>query len=363
MMTFYPPGEKGIACLDLAFCPDLTRRAVWIDLFEPTDEEEVVIEAALGINIPTRQELQEIELSSRLYRQDDVLFLTATVLTKADAEFAESTAVTFVLTADRLVTVRYADPIPFGVFRARREAHPDQYATNHQLFVGLVDAIVERVADILENVGNGLDQVSREIFRADGSPTNHVVVPAALPRPEEPVTAAKSAAAATAVAAPLSASVSKPPPRDYNEILRRIGRRSDLVSRARESLVSLGRLVSFVREVQKEVSAAREGLVHLKSVAGDLASLGDHASFLSGKVSFLLDATLGLINNEQNSIIKIMSVAATVFLPPTLVASIYGMNFEWMPELKWAHGYPLAILLMIISAVLPYVWFKRKGWL
>jgi magnesium transporter len=129
-----------------------------------------------------------------------------------------------------------------------------------------------------------------------------------------------------------------------------------LISKARESLVSLGRLLLFFNETPRPKS-------HMKTVLNDLTSLSDHASFLSTKVNFLLDATLGLINIEQNGIIKIVSVAAVVFLPPTLVASVYGMNFDVMPELKWVLGYPFAVVLMISSAVLPYVFFKRKGWL
>jgi magnesium transporter len=151
--------------------------------------------------------------------------------------------------------------------------------------------------------------------------------------------------------------------RDFVEILTRIGAVSDLVSRARESLVSFVRLVAFFRDVRKDNPVARESLVHSQTVTADLVSLSDHATFLSGKVSFLLDATLGMINNEQNAIIKILSVAALVFLPPTLVAGIYGMNFEVMPELKWVHGYPFALVLMVMSAVIPYMFFRRKGWL
>jgi magnesium transporter len=122
-------------------------------------------------------------------------------------------------------------------------------------------------------------------------------------------------------------------------------------------------VVAFYREMQKDNPAAHRAMVHLKTVGGDLASLSDHATFLAGKISFSLDATMGMINNEQNKIIKIMSVAAAVFLPPTLVASIYGMNFKFMPELEWMAGYPMAVVLMLVSAVLPYVFFKRKGWL
>jgi magnesium transporter len=207
-----------------------------------------------------------------------------------------------------------------------------------------VDSIIERIADILEGVGVRLDEISLKVFEP-----HHVNrrVPLHVRLKESPGAKARKARQ-----------------RDYVEILRRIGRASDLVSRARESLVSFTRLVAFYREERSQSgTATRESEAHIKTIVGDLGALSDHAGFLSTKVSFLLDATLGMINNEQNAIIKILSVAALVFLPPTLVAGVYGMNFEHMPELKWIHGYPIAMGLMLGAAVLPYLWFKRKGWL
>ncbi len=321
MMTFYRVGEPGVACPDLESCPILAKDSVWIDLFEPTQEEEKRVEAALGFEVPTREEMQKIETSSRLYREGETFFMTATVLNKADTSHPESSAVTFIVAPQQLVTLRYADPQPFQTFRKRMEADGKQYNSPGNVFQGLIDAIVERLAEILEKVGSELDSVSLEVF-----------------------------------APPSASSGRKLQGRDFNRILRRVGRCSDLVSKARESLVSLGRLLTFSNETPKPE-------LHVKTLLKDLASLGDHASFLSSKISFLLDATLGLINIEQNGIIKIVSVAAVVFLPPTLVASIYGMNFDVMPELKWVLGYPFAIFLMIASAILPYAFFKRKGWL
>ncbi len=134
----------------------------------------------------------------------------------------------------------------------------------------------------------------------------------------------------------------------------------------RESLVSIGRIVAFMQALTDQVRESKqmkENKARIKILQRDIVSLTDHATFLSGKISFLLDAVLGLISIEQNGIIKIFSVAAVVFLPPTLVASIYGMNFQFMPELQWKLGYPFAILLMILSAILPFLYFKRKGWL
>ena len=342
MITFYSPGVPSARLDEHSACGELTRAAGWIDLYEPTEEEEERLEEALGINIPTREEMQAIELSSRLYEEDGHLFLTATVLAKADTNNPQSAAITFILAGDKLVTLRYANPTAFAAFHARREANLQRYQTSYQFLAGLIDAIVERLADILEGVGLSLDRISLRVFDAeapDGSSQWDT---------EPTKRRGKSRKARQ---------------RDFVQILRRIGAVSDLVSRVRESLVSLGRLVAFFREMRKDQPAARDSLVHFKTVVADLGSLSDHASFLAGKVGFLLDATLGMINNEQNAIIKILSVAALVFLPPTLVAGVYGMNFEILPELKWAHGYAWALGLMVISAVVPYLIFRRRGWL
>lgn len=335
MITFYSPGQGAVDLPGPEQCAELTRKAVWIDLFAPTQEEETALEAALDIGIPTRQEMQAIELSSRLYKEKDVLFMTGTVLTRADSSNPESSAVTFILTPERLITLRYDDPFPFKAFRTRREAAPGEYKFGDDILVGLIDAIVERVADILESVGASLDRISLEIFDAE----NNATAPSGSLRRR------------------------RRPQRDFVDILRRIGCNSDLISRTRESLVSFGRLLSFFREMHKDNPQAQDSLVHVKTVSGDLSSLSDHATFMSGKVSFLLDATLGMINNEQNVIIKILSVAAVVCGPPTLIAGVYGMNFVVFPELKWAFGYPFALALMLVSAVLPYAFFKHKGWL
>jgi len=343
MITFYSPGSSSVCFTDPASCADLTQTAVWIDLLEPTAEEEQTLEAALGINIPTREEMQAIELSSRLYEENGALFMTGTVLTNATTTRPESAALTFILAADRLVTLRYADPAPFNAFRIHREANLQRYQTAGQFLGGLVDAVIERLADILEGVGTDLDTISLRVFDPGHIETH---MPLHTRIKQSPRGNARKARQ-----------------RDYVEILRRIGSVSDLVSRARESLVSFTRLVSFFREARKENAGTRESQSHLETIVGDLNALSDHASFLASKVGFLLDATLGMINNEQNAIIKILSVAALVFLPPTLVAGIYGMNFEHMPELKWLHGYPFAVAIMFVAAVAPYLFFKRRGWL
>jgi magnesium transporter len=344
MITFYSPGVPSSRYTAADLCAGLAGPAVWIDMLEPTEEEELALEAALGLDIPTREEMQAIELSSRLYEDNGILFMTGTVLTNAGTTSPESAAVTFILAGEKLVTLRYANPAAFAAFRTRREANLQRYCTSFDFLAGLIDAIVERAADILEAIGATMDKISLRVFE-----------PAT---PAVPLNGKRNPLSRTQ-----RGEARKARQRDFVEILTRIGGVSDLVSRVRESLVTFVRLIAFFREARKDHPGANEALFHLQTVTVDIGSLSDHATFLSGKVNFLLDATLGMINNEQNAIIKILSVAALEFLPPTLVAGIYGMNFEFMPELKWAHGYPFAIGLMIVAAVLPYMFFRRKGWL
>lgn len=324
MLTVYPPSPPD--------APPALGEALWIDLLDPTPAEVALVQGSIGVELPTRSEMQEIEVSSRLYTEDDgSIFMTAAVIHKADAHFPDITPISFVLTERTLITIRYADPTPFRTFRAKVERiHPSRINLE-RTFGGLVDEIVDRVADILELVGAELDAVSRVIF----NPTPHASGSAPASKTDRP---------------------------DYTAMLARIGRAGELAGKARESLLSLARMVAFYIEIVR-VKAPQELNEHWRTVRSDVSSLTEHASFLSSKVNFFLDATLGMINIEQNTIIKIFSIAAVVFLPPTMVASIYGMNFDFMPELKWHYGYPLAILLMIISAILPCWYFKRKGWL
>jgi magnesium transporter len=291
---------------------------------EPTLEEERAVERFLTIEVPTREEMKEIEASNRLYEEDGALYMTATVVTRIDTERPETSAVTFILVRNKLITNRYVDPLPFRRFIAYAERHPAVGTSASAVLSGLLESVIERIADVLERVGSDLDELSAGVF--------------APPRNKRMVT------------------------RDLRAVMERIGRAGDLNSKARESLVSLGRLLTFVQQ-SSSVNLTQELRSRLRTQSRDVTALSDHASFIANKVTFMLEATLGLINIEQNNIIKIFSVAAVVFLPPTLIASIYGMNFRHMPELEWVLGYPLAIVMMIISAILPFVYFKRRGWL
>ena len=324
MLNVFVPDRR--ACLvkaEVAPETPLPAETVWIDLVAPTREEERQVEALLGVGVPTREEMQEIEVSSRLYEENGALYMTATVLCKAQSERPETAAVSFILAGDRLVTVRYAEPQPFALYSTRCQRAPGAYTRGDAVLAGLLDALIDRIADILEHIGLEVDDISHEVFEH----------------------------------------TTRPGRGDFQDILRRLGRRGDLISKVRESLVGIGRLLMFLTQATTAQKIAKNLRDRLRSMSRDVRSLTDHASFLSGKINFLLDATLGMINIEQNAIIKIFSVVAVVFLPPTLIASIYGMNFEHMPELDWTFGYAMALLLMLASAITPYLYFKRRGWL
>jgi magnesium transporter len=292
--------------------------AIWIDLLGPSREEEKLAERALGIALPTREEMREIEISSRLYQENGALFMTATLMTQADTLSPETEPVTFILVGHRLLTIRYANPLPFQVFAGQVQRQQDSCLSGDSVLAGLLDAIVDRIADVLEKVQHDMNQVSRTIFARQKT--------------------------------------------DFEEVLRTIGLAEGLNSRARESLVSIGRLLTFLGR-PAEGKPNKPFSRSLKTLSRDVLALSDHSTFLANNITFMLNATLGMVNIEQTDIIKIFSVASVVFLPPTLIASIYGMNYQHMPELNWQFGYPLSLVLMVISAVMPYLYFKRRGWL
>lgn len=295
--------------------------AIWIDLLSPSKTEEMLVEQCIGFDIPAREEMIEIELSSRLYNENDRYFMTATMISHSDSTNPVLDPVAFVLTKQQLITIRYIEPQAFKLFNLQisklNVANRDAVA----LLIGLLDAVIDRLADILELVGHRLDAYSKVIFK----PVN----------------------------------TTKP---DYQELMQQIGTIGDLNSKACESLVTFNRLITFFTQTQ-DSRLTPERLLRLHSLSKDIASLNDHANFLSTKINFLLDATLGMVNIEQNNIIKIFSVAAVIFLPPTLIASIYGMNFHFIPELSWKYGYVFSIGVILFAAWLPYKYFKYRKWL
>jgi magnesium transporter len=311
-----PPADLGAAAL----MPDV----VWIDLLQPDPSETAFVERSTGLHLPSVEDLSEIETSSRLRAQHGVLYLSAPLVHSADADDPRTTPVGFVLGPELLVTVRFEELNAFTTFG---QAAPE---TASEAFAGLVEAIVDRNADILERIAAELDALSHRLFRSG----------------------------------PLEGGKNRPPAHeaaDLRLILRRIGASGDLASKIRDGLLGLARMVPYVESLGAawlpEAVKPR-----LETVCHDLISLSDYDVHLVNKVQLLLDATLGLINIEQNNIIKVLTIVSVVGVPPTLVASLYGMNFKDMPELSWAWGYPYGLALIALSAIAPLLWFRLRGW-
>ena len=292
---------------------------VWADLLEPTREDVLLIKQIAGIDVPTPEEMREIEPSSRLYREGLALFMTASVLNHADSPDPETRAITFVLADGMMTSIRYSTPTPFLTFQTRIQSQPELCASAEIALVELLDSIVDRIADTLEGIDAHVSALSKSIFALEQR-------------------------------------------RDYTEELKTIGLNAVRCSKVDESLVGLSRLLTFFDAKMRQIGQ-KQVRPRVKDLQRDIVSLMGYVERMSEKLQLLLDATLGLVNIQQNNIIKIFSVIAVVFLPPTLVASIYGMNFHLMPELDWDLGYPLALLLMFLSAIGPYLYFRHRGWL
>ncbi len=295
--------------------------AIWIDLISPTRQEEKFIEERIKIDIPTKKEMKGIEQSSRLYKDRGSIFMTAMMVAHSKSAEPKADPVTFILSERKLITIRYIEPHSFNMFiHLLKKADASDYSPE-KFLIDLYEATTDRLADILETLSHKFDEISKKIFHNKSN---------------EPI--------------------------NYHKLLQKIGSNGDLGAKVRESLASFNRLLVFF-EQSAGSGFDMDTKVRLAIMMKDLSSLSDYASFISNKVNFLLDATLGMVSIEQNNIIKIFSVAAVIFLPPTLIASIYGMNFHHMPELYWYIGYPMAIVLMLISSFLPYRYFKSKKWL
>ncbi len=309
--------------------PPLHPAAVWIDLLDPTEAEARLVAELTGLHVPTLAELNEIETSSRLQRRGEALYLSTPSVMR-DERGPRVTPVGYVLTRDRLLTVRFA-PLPaFEAFSrdcARAGAGTGAERSSADLFLGLLEAVVDRIADVLERESDELDAASRSVFGAEADSRK----PARVDR-------------------------------ELRATLRRIGRVGDLLSRLRDTLLGVGRAVPFV-EANAAAWLAPEHRPRFASLRADIASLSDYDAQLSNKVQFLLDATLGFIGIAQSNIIKVLTVVSIVGVPPTFVASLYGMNFKSIPELQWGWGYQYALVLMLVSAVAPLVWFRVRGWL
>jgi magnesium transporter len=304
---------------------------VWFDLLQPAPGEVRLVERATGLALPSFEALSEIESSSRIRVLNQALYLSVPLVHTADTDEPHATPVGFVLTPDRLITVRFEALAAFTTFSQGFASWNAASASSASIFAGLMETIIDHGADALERIAAELDGLSHRLFRVDGRYKHQ----RRRPVREEA---------------------------DLRNSLRRVGHSGDLASKIRDSLLGIARVVPFVANHGADWLPA-DVKPRFDILRQDVASLSDYDSHLVNKVQLLLDATLGLINIEQNNIIKVLTVVSVVGVPPTLVASMYGMNFRHMPELDWAWGYPYGLALIVLSAILPLAWFKWRRWL
>lgn len=295
--------------------------ALWVDLLEPEATEAMIL-AGLGLDVPSLADMEEIELSNRLYQENGVDYLTVVVPGQTATNEQISAPVTFILSAQRLVTVRHHSPRPFDTFPTRAAKSGMGVGTPDHVFLGLVQEIIGRLADHLEEVGRALDQVGRLIYQ--------------------------------------------PQPQSQNALrgaLARLGGEGERLGRVRLALLTLGRALNHIEPVIARRPGAKDLAKAIKTELRDIDALDQHANFLDSRLALASDATLGTIDLAQNQTVKIVSLVSVLFLPPTLIASIYGMNFAYMPELAHPMGYAGALVLMVASAAITWAVFRWKGWL
>lgn len=321
MLTFHPGTITGL------IPPTLPPETVWIDLLNGTEEEKAFVARETGLRVPDLDSLREIENSSRLMAEGEVLYLSMPIISRGDGPKPVVSALGLVLSPKVLLTVRFAPIGSFDSF-AGQFGQAEDTSCSFGAFIGLLEAIIDRIADALERIRGELDDISHSAFEAE------------VPVRRSPARMDRMLRLA----------------------LRSIGRMGEYTSNVRDTLLGVERILPFAAE-QARRWIPPEYDHRVRTLRQDIASLNDYDARLSDKVQFLLDATLGFISIEQNNTIKILTVVSVVGIPPTLVASIYGMNFKFMPELDWALGYPWGLGLILLSAVLPVVVFRLRGWL
>ncbi len=329
MIRIYTQTEKGISRTvgleDQGYNRD---QIFWIDLLTPDASELRFAEELCAIEMPTKDEMREIESTSRLYCEDGGRFMTTTVLSRVETDEPMIAEITFILKGRMLVTVRHTDSYSFRVFSHQLLR---MQGTNRDLvFIGLLETLVDRQADVLERFGTDLDSLSKKVFG-----THHT----------------------------RNSKEDDPDTDDLRDALEELGRVGDLITRQRDALVNLLRLITYAGNEDSCMDSHDSLYVPLRPVSRDVNSLSEYASFLSNKINFMLDAVLGLINIEQNDIVKVFTIMSVVFLPPTLIASIFGMNFKHMPFLDSPWGFWISLFLMVLVGLVPLIIFKLKRYI
>ena len=315
MLTAFRMQNRRLEQIQSAESDELTADAVWVDIAEPTAEVRANIMRMYGVHLPDSEDMQEIEATARFFKDDDGLHIHSFFLDDFE-DTPVNVTVACVLKDNRLFTIHEQELTTIRLFRLRARRQSDLLGDATAILLSLFATKVDRLADVLESVYTSLELASEKVLRQSD--------------------------------------------KDLQLLLADIAKYEDISGKARLSLLDTQRALSFIL---RNMRLDEEKVEQIRDVLRDVESLLPHTSFLFDKVNFLMDAIQGFINIEQNKITKIFSIAAVVFMPPTLIASIYGMNFKLMPELTWSVGYPLAIVLMILSAISPYWYFKRRGWL
>jgi magnesium transporter len=300
--------------------------AVWIDLHNPTEEEIARASSEFRVSIPSREALEEIQTSSRLQAMKDTLILSVPATPYHEGQEPVTAPIGFVLTPRTLVTVRFDDLAIFPQV-AESLAKEERMQTSAQVLAAIIEAVVEFSADRLEGCKAITRDLSKLVFHRAAQSRRNVARKTRLLR----------------------------------DTLMRIGDLEESLSHTRETLLAIQRAIPFVTEHGKDW-IGDEVAVRLRTAGGDIQSLNDFEVHLTDKVQFLLDATLGFINTEQNDIFKVLTIASVIGIPPTFFASMYGMNFHNMPEYNWAFGYQWGLLLIVLSTLIPIAWFKWRGW-
>lgn len=324
-MIIYTQENQTINKLSLTLDGVIPPNTVWIDLINVTEEEEQKLEKLLNINIPTPEETKNVSISNRLYEENEAIYMSITSFINKGSDLSSLApeVITFIVVKGILITSRDTDIDLFGY---HLPSSLSQLISSNNIALTLLlmflKNIINDTASILEQVGHNLDTQNDNLLKID-----------------------------------------KNDPKFSNKnILKEITLSGNTVSQIRESLTSFNRMTLFLSQ-SSLLNKKPKTMDQLKNILDDISALSDQATFISNKIIFLLDATLGQINIDQNNIIKIFSLVSAIFLPPLLIASIYGMNFKFIPELNWVASYPIVLVIMLLSAWLPYRYFKRKNWL
>ncbi len=327
MLRFNSTIAKGEVKVGLD-APALPHEVNWIDVMRPEAKEVAFLERVLGVKVPTLDSLSAIETSSRLFRDKEFLYMSMPMIVRATSGVAQTSPLGFVLTKNYVLTIRYQHFKPCEDLHYAEVVENGRPADGPSAFISLLETIIDHSSDELENINSDLDSLSQTVFDQGGE----------QPR-EGPIKDTKN----------------------LRRVLGAIAGNGNLASKISDVLLGMSRMLPFV-SAEAASYLSPEETAKIKSLGRDIASLNEYEHGQTDRIQFLLDATLGLTNIEQNNIFRILTVVSVVGIPPTLVASMYGMNFKNMPELEWTYGYEWGLGLILLSALIPIIWFKRRGW-